>query len=96
MKTTIEEMQSALLENARIGFAQVLDGTSEEYKNSLLCGSLVNPILLDLNCEESGEPLDTNGWQMDWWQDYIYQDTNYTLSGSGWYGGISFHKSDKQ
>lgn len=40
--------------------------------------------------------MDTNGWQMDWWEDYTHNGIKYTLSGSGWYGGISFYKSEEQ
>jgi hypothetical protein len=43
----------------------------------------------------SNEGFSTNGWQYDWWQKFTYRDKNYTLSGSGFLGGHSFHLSDE-
>jgi hypothetical protein len=40
--------------------------------------------------------FETNGWQWDWWQDFQCGGVAYTLSGSGYYGGQSFHRSDEQ
>lgn len=40
------------------------------------------------------EGFDTNGWQWDWWQHFTCQGKEYTLSGSGYYGGHTFHLSD--
>lgn len=41
------------------------------------------------------EGFDTNGWQWDWWQHFTHDGKNYTLSGSGYYGGHSFQLSDE-
>ena len=38
--------------------------------------------------------FDTNGWEWDWWQHFTYGGKEYTLSGSGYYGGHSFCVSD--
>jgi hypothetical protein len=43
---------------------------------------------------EGRKGFDTNGWQWDWWQQFTYEGKDYTLSGSGYYGGHSFHLSD--
>ncbi len=37
----------------------------------------------------------TNGWQWDWWQSFKCGDKNYTLSGSGYYGGHTFSLDDE-
>jgi hypothetical protein len=39
--------------------------------------------------------FDTNGWQWDWLQQFKYKGKSYILSGSGYYGGHSFHLADK-
>jgi hypothetical protein len=39
--------------------------------------------------------FNTNGWQWDWWQEFIHCGTRYTLSGSGYYGGHAFFLSDQ-
>ena len=44
--------------------------------------------------EENSEGFDTNGWQYDWWQHFTHGGNEYTLSGSGYYGGHAFHVSD--
>lgn len=48
------------------------------------------------NTTEEGnrEGFSTNGWQYDWWQEFTHNGKEYTLSGSGYYGGHSFHVSD--
>lgn len=40
------------------------------------------------------EGFDTNGWQWDWWQHFRHEGKEYTLSGSGYYGGHAFNISD--
>jgi hypothetical protein len=48
-------------------------------------------------CDEPQYGIDgfeTNGWQWDWWQNFTFQGKNYTLSGSGYYGGHGFNLSD--
>lgn len=45
--------------------------------------------------EDLAEGFDTNGWQWDWWQNFKHGGKNYTLSGSGYYGGHGFHVSDE-
>lgn len=45
------------------------------------------------DCGQDG--FDTNGWQYDWWQRFSYKGKDYTLSGSGYYGGHSFGPSDE-
>lgn len=52
------------------------------------------PGVAKIATDESREGFDTNGWQWDWWQYVTYNGKNYTLSGSGYYGGHSFFVSD--
>lgn len=42
------------------------------------------------------EDTQTNGRQWDWWHDFKFNGTRYTLSGSGAHGGHSFHVADEQ
>ena len=42
------------------------------------------------------EDFRTNGWQWDWWQDFEFEGTRFTLSGSGAYGGHAFFVADEQ
>lgn len=41
------------------------------------------------------ERFETNGWEWDWWQTFSHEGRNYTLSGSGYYGGHSFGLADE-
>jgi len=44
--------------------------------------------------DDAVEGFETNGWQWDWWQKFSHKGVDYTLSGSGYYGGHGFHLSD--
>lgn len=44
--------------------------------------------------DDAPEGFSTNGWQWDWWQEFVYKRKRYTLSGSGYHGGHAFHLSD--
>lgn len=39
--------------------------------------------------------FETNGWQWDWWQTFLFDGQKFTLSGSGAYGGHSFFLADE-
>lgn len=38
--------------------------------------------------------FESNGWEWDWWKTFSYNGKEYTLSGSGYYGGHRFGLSD--
>ena len=61
-------------------------------------GAIITAILSIKGMEKQiNSPQDgfmTNGWQWDWWQEFIYKGKQYTLSGSGYSGGHSFYLSD--
>lgn len=64
-------------------------------------GAIIDAVLTikgmkkDESNEESNRGFQTNGWQYDWWQQFVYKGNNYTLSGSGYYGGHGFNLSDE-
>lgn len=39
---------------------------------------------------EDNDNFDTNGWHWDWWDKITIKDKVYGLSGSGYYGGVTF------
>jgi hypothetical protein len=43
---------------------------------------------------ETCSDFDTNGWQWDWWQHFTYNGEKFTLSGSGYSGGLSFYLAE--
>lgn len=45
--------------------------------------------------EVDDDSFDTNGWQWDWWIKMEKNGSRYTLSGSGWYGGLKFYVSEE-
>lgn len=51
---------------------------------------ILNDILKKLESiselEISDEPLETNGWQVDYWQNFTIHGNSYLLSGSMFYG----------
>lgn len=56
--------------------------------------AIVNAILSIPGIEEKEDGFETNGWQWDWWHRFKYKGKEYTLSGSGYYGGHAFHETD--
>lgn len=46
--------------------------------------------LLETSGATSCDDLDTNGWDHDFWLHFTYGADRYLLSGSGWYGHLSF------
>jgi hypothetical protein len=101
MKSKLTEAEvSALLPNIK----RVLE-TGETWKDDQLhhpVDAIVSAILtipgMARKSVDGGsygiEGFDTNGWQWDWWQHFTHGDKEYTLSGSGYYGGHKFHVSD--
>ena len=67
---------------------QWLKSKKETIKFSLTC-----PDQLFKACEAAGisidydnNPMQTNGWQWDYWQEGIYKNQKVEISGSGFYG----------
>lgn len=102
MKTKLTEAESeTLLPNIR----RVLE-TGEPWENeqlhhpveAIVAAILTIPEMERKDLGEDGqygiEGFDTNGWQWDWWQHFAHGGKEYTLSGSGYYGGHAFHISD--
>lgn len=99
MKTTLTESEKAeLLPNIQ----RVLE-TGEPWEDEYMhhpAGAIIEAVLTIEGMakketeEGNGEGFDTNGWQWDWWQSFKHGDKEYTLSGSGYYGGHAFHVSD--
>ena len=43
---------------------------------------------------EEGE-FESNGWQWDWWQEFIFDGRTFRLYGSGAYGGHGFSEKEE-
>lgn len=78
--------------------------TSEPWEDEELhhpAGAIIDAVLTIPGIQKSetetnnSEGFDTNGWQYDWWQHFTHNGKEYTLSGSGYYGGHSFNLSDE-
>lgn len=56
--------------------------------------TLLSPDTIDSYLKESGLEqgnFDSNGWDWDFWMEYLKEDKTYVLSGSGWFNnGLSF------
>ena len=96
---TAEEKESLLPHIVRV----LETGTGWEDKSlHHPAGVLIDAILSipgiakDDSDENKSEGFDSNGWQWDWWQDFKHGGKRFTLSGSGFYGGHSFHLADEQ
>lgn len=75
----------------------VLD-TGKQWENNNLhhpAGAIIKAVLSIKGMKKNEDGFDTNGWQYDWWQHFTYKGKDYTLSGSGYYGGHAFGLSDE-
>lgn len=85
-------LDDLIQEDLEKGIKLVLSGEQEEYefKYSNL-GSVVQYLKKEYSAKHSNnDNLDTNGWQWDWWDKITVKDKVYGLSGSGYYGGVTF------
>lgn len=94
MKKQLTKSESrSLLPNIQ----RVLD-TGQSWESDDLhypAGAIIDAVLsINGVSKKEGESFDTNGWQYDWWQHFIFKGEEYTLSGSGYYGGHGFYVSD--
>lgn len=78
--------------------------TGEAWESKTLhfpAGAIIDAVLTlngmakDTSDGESNEGFSTNGRQWDWWQKFVHEGKKYTLSGSGYHGGHSFHVADE-
>lgn len=83
-------------------FSAIASGKRWEAKQSHYpAGAIIEAVLSidgmekDDSDEDSNDGFTTNGWQYDWWQQFLYRGKPYTLSGSGFYGGHAFSLSDQ-
>ena len=57
---------------------------------------LLNEVLQELGYIQNPQSdFDTNGWQIDFWVDYIKDNDVLDISGSLWYGDITIIKLKK-
>lgn len=57
--------------------------------DKLISPDLVDGYLISEGLEQGN--FDSNGWDWDFWMEYIKGDLTYILSGSGWYNrGLTF------
>jgi hypothetical protein len=101
-----KSIASAIKNAVERGIASVLDGQTESFeikpfKPDTLAVSpeMVTSIMESLGWkqvqEEDRDKFDTNGWQYDWWMPFEKDGRSFTASGSGYYGGFGFHKTEE-
>lgn len=85
----MEELKKKLLEEFKTEVQNIIVGKKTSYYTILSIGD-VEGYLNSIG--EVSEDLDTNGWQWDWWLSCNIDGEEYLLSGSGYYGGLTFGK----
>lgn len=72
---------------------KVINGELESVTTkTLISPDTVDKYLQSIGLEQGN--FDSNGWDWDYWMEYIKDDKYYVLSGSGWYNnGISFSEN---
>lgn len=99
MKTKLSESEKAdLVKNI-----QTVIDTDAPWENKSLhhpAGAIIDAVLSIPGMAKketetgNGEGFESNGWAWDWWQKLTHNGKEYTLRGSGYYGGHGFNLSD--
>lgn len=95
MKTTLTQSEmAALLPHIYRALA-----TGEPWKDEALhhpAGAIIGAILTIKGMAWQGgvSHFESNGWQYDWLDHFTHGGKEYTLSGSGYYGGHKFYVSE--
>ena len=83
-------------------YQQALQSFSEKVESVMrgdlkLCKSMIISAndaydVLEAHGLQRSREVDYNGWELDFWQQVVDEETGkeYMLSGSGWYGGVCF------
>lgn len=77
-------------------FIVFLNTSQEKIFFDQISWGLLNEILQEFGYTQNPESdFDTNGWQIDFWVDYIKDNKVLDISGSLWYGNITIIKKGK-
>ncbi len=93
MEISEKQIIEAVAIEVAIQILKLKSGEIDEADSKLLCPDKWEKILLSCGFKKGRDPIECNGWSWDFWCDYTDEfGTLYTLSGSGWYGGVKFEK----
>ena len=84
-----KQLREELILEMQTGIKNVIDGKEKEWSSAFLCPDDVCGYLTSIGFEEHPD-IDTNGWEWDYWIHYEQDGKKWTVSGCGYYGGISF------
>lgn len=88
-----EEIRKIIKEDIIAGINSVLSEEVKQFTTDYSSMDKMTSILEDLGLV-SDDDLDQNGWDADYWQTFRKGEVKYQLSGSGYYGGNSFYKTN--
>lgn len=87
-----------IIEQAKVeafeAMKEMLEGKRVTYEAHLLSPYMIIDIFDSLNMEYNDD-FETNGWQLDYWFGGTYKDKEIRVSGSGYYGGLSFYLDEE-
>lgn len=69
---------------------------SEDLKFELGCPNTMMELVEALGGHLDDEPMDTNGWQWDYWKYGTYLGKRFCISGSGFYGDTMIAWDDEE
>ena len=91
---TDAELVLAVWDRIKVEFLTVLNGEKTKVSVKVGCPSDGDKVLTGLGAE-SLDDTTTNGWQHDSWTTYEYQGREFTLEGSGYYGGLRLYPKEE-
>jgi len=86
------ELRAELISDMQVGINKVINGELDIYENSFLNRNDILSYLKILGFKETNS--DRNGWQEDYWYYLEYNSFKYAVTGSGFYGDLSFSKTE--
>jgi hypothetical protein len=89
-----EELKKEFTLDMQEGITDVISGKIDEYVNSFLNRNDILSYLKTVGFKETNS--DRNGWQEDYWYYLEYNNIKYVVAGSGFYGNLSFSKTEEE
>jgi hypothetical protein len=89
------ELSSELKKNVTELISDVLNCKLDIVEFDCLYPSIVINHLKELGVKiDLADCMETNGWQMDYWIRFKYNDKRFIISGSGYYGNLEFKENN--
>lgn len=91
MKTELSDIYKKLLDE---GIPKILEDDELQFSSDIPYGVL-KQYLESIGFEDNDE-LETNGWQVDYWNTFSKEDITLSVSGSMYYGNVNINQKEDE